>query len=88
MNDFEKARLDPTSVFQTPEEVLARKDFSRAQKIAILRCWEYDAHEVEVAEEENMSPGAGGEPMLSRIIDALHKLDAGPDLRHGAPTKQ
>lgn len=88
MTDFEKARLDPTAVFRTPDEVLARKDFTRAQKITILRCWEYDAHEEEVAEEENMAPGGGRESILPRVIDALHRLDAGPDLRHGAPTKQ
>ncbi len=84
--DLEKALLDPTAVFGTPEDVLECADLTREQKVEILRRWEYDAHAIEVAEEENM----GSEPpsdLLSRILIGLHALDAAPDLEHSPPTK-
>ena len=45
--------LDPTAVFRGPEDVLQRAELTRAQKIEILRRWEYDALELQFAEEEN-----------------------------------
>ena len=86
MTDIEKALLNPSSVFSTPEEVLEAKDLSRDQKIEILRSWEYDARQLQVAEEENMvGPQVN---MLDRIINALRRLDAERDLDKSAPTKQ
>ncbi len=84
--DYEKALLDPSSVFVTPEEVLDRTDPTREQKIEILRRWEYDACEVAVAEEEGMS---GDQPlMLRRVLLALDKLTGGIISDHTPPTKQ
>ena len=54
MVDVEKALVDPALVFKTPEEVLADSELSREQKIKILRRWEYDVRELQVAEEEGM----------------------------------
>lgn len=85
MTDIEKALLNPSSVFSTPEEVLEAKDLSRDQKIEILRSWEYDARQLQVAEEENMvGPRIN---MLDRILNALRRLDAERDLDKSAPTK-
>jgi hypothetical protein len=68
-SDLERALLDPTAVFRTPEEVLARQDLTRDQKAAILQRWRYDAIELEVAETEGMHDG---EPdLLDRVLDAL-----------------
>lgn len=84
--DFEKAILNPRSEFTFPENVLNLQTITREQKIKILRRWEYDARELEVAEEENMS---GGPPsMLSEILAALHRLDSEIDTEHSPPTKQ
>ena len=52
MIDVKKAMLDPTTVFKDPKEVVANAEFTRDQKTEILRRWEYDAHQLEVAEEE------------------------------------
>ena len=52
MTDIKKAMLDPTKVFTDPSEVVADPGLTRDQKIEILRRWEFDAHELEVAEEE------------------------------------
>lgn len=83
--DYEKALLDPASVFAAPEEVLERTDLSTEQKVEILRRWEYDASEVAVAEEEGM---VGGRPlMLHRVLLALEQLPGGIGDGHPPPTK-
>lgn len=85
MEEFDIALHDPSCVFAHPKEVLAHEDFSREQKIQILRSWEYDMRELEVAEEENMG---GGEPdILDEIHAALLALNAQDDEGH-PPTKQ
>jgi hypothetical protein len=54
MVDVEKALLYPGLVFKTPQELLANNELSREQKIEILRRWEYDVRQLQVAEEEGM----------------------------------
>ena len=84
--DFEKAILNPGSEFTCSKDVLKQQTITREQKIKILRRWEYDARELEVAEEENM---CGGPPsMLSDILTALHRLDSEIDPEYSPPTKQ
>jgi len=86
MIDVEKALLDPGLVFKTPGEVLANNELTRAQKIEILRRWEYDVRELQVADEEGME---GPEPVtLDAVLDALRTLGAPEDTEHSAPTKQ
>ena len=83
--DFKKAQLDPGSVFDTPEQVLRHEELNEAQRIEILRRWEYDASELEVAEEEGM--GGGEETLLPRILQALQTLTGGFDVERSPPTK-
>jgi hypothetical protein len=86
MTDIDKAMLDPAVVFQSPEALLRQADLSREQKIDILRQWEYDARELEVAEEEGMRTSRPD--LLDRILQAFHTLHAWHDPDHTAPTKQ
>jgi len=72
--NLEQALVDPASVFATPEDVAAHPALTREQKIEILRLWEYDAAEAEVATEEGMPGGDDG--LLRRILLALDALDA------------
>jgi len=51
-----------------------------------LRHWEYDARELQVADEENM--GGGPADKLDEVSNALHDLDADIDIEHSPPTKQ
>ncbi|MGH6792658.1 MAG: hypothetical protein ACREDZ_11840 [Kiloniellales bacterium] len=82
--EIETALIDPSGVFDRPEAVLSRNDIDHETKIEILRRWEYDAREMQVAEEENM---AGGESdLLDRVLKALKTLQA-PDAEKEAPTK-
>jgi hypothetical protein len=73
MIDIDKALLNPAIVFKTPEEVLKSDELSREQKIEILRRWEFDARELQVAEEENMI-GTNAD-ILGQIMRALLQLD-------------
>lgn len=84
--NVEKAMLDPISVFRSPTEVIDENTLTREQKIKILRRWEYDARELEVAEEENM--GGGPPDMLDQVLKGLHRLGAEVDIEHSPPTKQ
>jgi hypothetical protein len=84
--DIEQALLDPASAYRAPAEVLDDRDLSREEKIKVLRRWEYDARELEVAEEENM--GGGPPDLLDEVLTALRQLDAQTDMEHRPPTKQ
>jgi len=83
--DLERARLDPSSIFESPAALLADERLSREQKIEILRRWQYDANELAVAEEEGM--GGGESSILPEIVEALDVLDGGSDVEHTPPTK-
>ncbi len=86
MIDVKQAMLDPTSVFKDPTDVVADENLSRDQKIEILHRWEYDARELEVAEEE--AGMAVLQPdMFDRVIQALHTLGVELDTEHTPPTK-
>jgi hypothetical protein len=84
--DMEQALLDPASVFATPEAILVRESLSKAQKIEILRRWEYDASETGVATEEGMPDGEND--LLHRILLALDQLAGEIDVEQVGPTKQ
>ncbi|MCH8321615.1 MAG: hypothetical protein IIB64_00880 [Proteobacteria bacterium] len=84
--DLKKAMLDPTQVFDEPEEVVANNELTRDQKIEILRRWEYDAHQLEVAEEE-AGMAVRRPEMFDQVVQALHALGAARDTEHTPPTK-
>jgi hypothetical protein len=86
MVDVEKALLDPGLVFKTPQELLQNNELSRQQKIEILRRWEYDVRQLQVAEEESME---GPQPVrLEAVLQVLRAVGAPADLDRSAPTKQ
>lgn len=86
MTNLDKALLDPTIVYGDPREVVSDEDLTRDQKVEILRRWEYDAHELEVAEEE-AGMAMGRPELLERVIEALHALGVVRDTEHTPPTK-
>ena len=75
---LDRAVGSPASVFRHPEEVLNTPELTKEQKIRILRSWEYDAAELEVAQEEGMPGESNG--LLERVLLALSQLT------HGAGT--
>jgi len=86
MVDIDKAMLAPTNVFKVPSEVLQSSDLTKVQKIKILRQWEYDARELEVAEEESMI--GSNSHLLDQVQKALMELGENLDLNHSSPNKQ
>ena len=86
MIDVNKAMLDPTMVFEDPMDVVANDELTRDQKIEILRRWEYDARQLEVAEEE-AGMAVRRPEMFDRVLQALHTLGVERDIEHTPPTK-
>jgi len=75
--EFERAMLDPASVFHEPEEVLAAS-LSAEDKKAILLRWEEDADELMRATGEGMPPEDGRRSpaeLLRAVQAALETLD-------------
>jgi hypothetical protein len=74
--DMAQARLDPGSVFGSPEALRDHPDLGLEDKLELLRRWEYDARELSTAEAEGM---AGGEvSLLDRIEAVLAELTEPP----------
>lgn len=74
--DVEAKKLNPSSAYNDPREVLGDKSLSRDEKISILREWYYDALRLQESEAENMS---GGEPdRLRSVSNALLELGVSP----------
>ena len=88
--NFDKALVDARAVFKLPEDVVTASDLTREQKIEILRRWEYDAREIQVADEEGMTapPSESQSAPLDLILKALRALGAQSDPEKSAPTKQ
>ncbi len=80
------AMQDPAGVFARPMDVCTEESLTRSQKIEVLKRWEYDARELEVAEDENMAGGPSSQ--LDEVLAALHRLGAGPGTGHSPPTRQ
>jgi len=86
---FERALQDTDRHFAAPQAILDNGEFTREQKIKLLRNWDYTLRLKLVASEENM---AGPEPegstseKLRQIGTALDSLDARDDEPDG-PSK-
>jgi len=68
--DFDRALLSPSSVFDRPMDVVATDSMTADQKLHVLKRWEAEARDLDMATSENMS---GGEP--SRLPDVRHAID-------------
>jgi hypothetical protein len=68
--DLDKAKLDPASVFDAPEDVLRAPDLSLEDKKAILLRWEVDAEALIRATEEGMPPSDTRSP--AELLRAVH----------------
>jgi hypothetical protein len=71
--ELKRARLVPSAVFASPAEVVRAPGLSRAQKIAILRRWEFDAR----PPTEEFGARQDG-PILNQVRQALVSLGAAP----------
>jgi hypothetical protein len=76
--ELKRARLVPSSVFTNPDAVVRSADLSRAQKIQILRRWEFDCRRGTGYEQAGALEDFTG--MLSQIRGALARLGASTPL--------
>jgi hypothetical protein len=87
---FDQLVGDVSKHFATPEALLAADDLTRAQKLTLLRQWEYDLHLLQVATEENMTgdtrPGNNAET-IREVHAAAEKLGAEVDSNAGGVAK-
>lgn len=68
--DLDRAKLDPASVFRTPEDVLGAAELSAEEKRSILLRWEADAEALLRATEEGMPPADNRSP--AELLRAVH----------------
>ena len=75
--DLDQAKLDPASLFRTPEDVLGAEDLSVEDKRAILVRWEADAEALLRATEEGMPPSDNRSPaeLLRAVHEAMLRLE-------------
>jgi hypothetical protein len=81
----EEKTTPPAAGAGTPQQLVAREDLSRAQKIEILQQWELDLRERMVADDENMPSAEPDSITLDDVLQALDALGAAP-AGHPVPT--
>jgi len=75
--DLDQARLDPASIFNHPQDVIAARGLTEEEKKSILSRWEEDADALLRASDEGMpvehrSPGE----LLRAVHEAMQLLEA------------
>ena len=70
--DYDKALLTPAQIFEYPMLVVETDSLTTDQKLNVLKRWENDARDLEVATEESMS--GGEKSRLGEVRRAIHKL--------------
>jgi len=79
--------------FGTPDNIITDHNLDAAQKLKLLKQWEFDLRQLLVATEENMAgaearPGKSAE-LLQKVRRALVSIEGEPPTKDagGAPTK-
>lgn len=92
--DKDKARTNPSSVFDKPQDVVTDKELQPGEKVKILQEWELEARLMDVAIDEGMtSKDEGGsnkvatKSLLPEVKKAQQDLGAKPIPDEGAPTR-
>ena len=92
--DKDKAKTNPSSVFDKPDDVVTDKELKPGEKAAILQEWELEARLTDVAIDEGMaSKGEEGsnkvavKSLLPEVKKAQNDLGAKPIPDDGAPTR-
>jgi hypothetical protein len=92
--DKDKAKTNPSSVFDKPQDVVTDKELQPGEKVKILQEWELEARLMDVAIDEGMtSKGEDGsnkvatKSLLPEVKKAQQDLGAKPIPDEGAPTR-
>lgn len=79
--------LYSSRIYCDPGAVVDDQCLSLERKVEILKRWEYDARELQVAKEEGLSAEAP-DGQFDAVLLAMHRLGARPNIERSAPTKQ
>ncbi len=70
--DYDRALIAPEQVFPSPMDVVTTESMTPEQKLKVLKHWEANARDLQVASEESMSgPGIS---RLGEVKKAILKL--------------
>jgi hypothetical protein len=70
--DYDEALINPGKIFELPMEVVNTESLTTRQKLKVLKRWEADANDMDVAASESMT---GGEKShLEDVRKAIHAL--------------
>ena len=75
--DYDRALIAPEDVFESPLEVVSTESLTPEQKLTVLKHWEANARDIQVATEESMTgPGRSRLGEVRRAIGALCEAEA------------
>lgn len=70
--DYDRALIAPEQVFKAPMDIVTTEAMTPAQKLKILKHWEANALDLQVATEESMT--GPGNSRLGEIRKAINML--------------
>jgi hypothetical protein len=70
--DYDRALIAPEQVFKSPMDIVTTESMTPAQKLKILKHWEANALDLQVATEESMT--GPGNSRLGEIRKAINML--------------
>ncbi len=70
--DYDRALIAPEQVFETPMDVVNTESMTSEQKMKVLKHWEANARDLQVATEESMT--GPGSSHLNEVRKAIHML--------------
>jgi hypothetical protein len=70
--DYDRALIAPEEVFEAPMDVVTTESMTPEQKLKVLKHWEANAYDLQVATEENMN--GPGRPRLAEVRKAITTL--------------
>lgn len=74
--DFDRALIAPEEVFNSPMDIVATGSLTPEQKMTVLKHWEANARDLQVATEESMTgPGNSRLGEVRRAIDRLVEME-------------
>jgi hypothetical protein len=83
--DYDKALLTPSKIFELPMEVVETDSLTSVQKLKVLKRWEADAKDMQVASSESMT---GGEvSRFDEVREAIHALCERADIHEEIEAK-
>lgn len=70
---FEEAYPDPSKCYDSPKAICADDGLDDEQKIKLLKQWEYDLRELQVAADENMTPTPGATAKTAECLQEVRE---------------